>query len=194
MSNANTSLDAALEGLADVTLGSSPSIWPLAWGWWVLIIPTIVLIAALVIFVVKYRNKRRIKSKALAAVIQINESDPQALRKLHSILRAAVMHYFPAKNVSKLHGSAWQEFLVSKAKGQKRITKQITAELMALESSLYTKNPSISLADAKQSVTGWIQCCLPPSKVSDNAAADAAADNDTSIYKNDSKNQGVQHV
>ncbi|MFT5541349.1 MAG: hypothetical protein ACI97K_001923 [Glaciecola sp.] len=192
MNNANTSLDAALEGLADVTLGSSPSIWPLAWGWWVLIILTIVLIAALVIFVVKYRNKRRIKSRALAAIVQINESEPQALRKLHSILRAAVMHYYPAKNVCKLHGSAWQEFLVSKAKGQKRITQQITAELMALESSLYTKNSSISIADAKQSVTVWVQCCLPPSKVSGNAAT--AADNDTSIYKNDSKSQGVQHV
>lgn len=163
MNNTNPSLDKALENLADITLGESPSIWPLAWGWWALIIFMLAAITTLVILIINCRKKREIKRKALVAIEQINESEPQALRKLHAILRSAAVHYYPKHNISKLHGEAWQHFLVSQASGQKRITNDVTEGLINLESSLYTKSTSISMSEAKQSVRVWIQCCLPPS-------------------------------
>jgi hypothetical protein len=180
VSSTNPSLDSALADLADITLGQSPSIWPLAWGWWAIIIATIVLIAVITLLTVTYRSKRKIKRKALIAINKISENELHALRKLHAVLRAAVMHYYPEEDVSKLHGEAWQGFLISQGNRQKRVTNDITTNLKALESSLYTKTAAISVTDAKQSVATWLQCCLPSS----NAR----------LIKKDSEKQGEQHV
>jgi hypothetical protein len=190
VNNTNPALDKALENLADITLGESPSVWPLAWGWWVLIVLILAVITTLVILIISYRKKRKIKRKALTAIRQLNESEPQALRNLHAILRSAAIHYYPRHDISELHGDAWQHFLVSQASGQKRITKDVTEGLINLEQSLYTKSTSISMTQAKQSVSVWIQCCLPPSN-SDRLDIKV---NDTRHVSSEKQSQGVEHV
>lgn len=190
MNSTNPSLDNALENLADITLGESPSIWPLAWGWWVLIALTLAIVTTLVIFIIRYRKKRKIKRKALAAIGLIKEDEPQALRELHAILRSAALHYYPRHNISNLHGDTWQQFLVSQANGKKRITKDVTEGLINLESSLYTKSSSISITEAKQSVSVWIYHCLPPSN-SDSLLNDV---NNTKYFSQKEQRQGVKHV
>jgi len=54
---ADASLDAALQSLADISLGQTPSIWPLAWGWWILILLVIFAIVGIYWIVARYISK-----------------------------------------------------------------------------------------------------------------------------------------
>lgn len=163
-SQANPSLDAALGNLADVSLGQTPSIWPLAWGWWFVIIFVILALVGISWFVAAYIRKHKFQRKALKAINRITNNEPQALASLHAVLRSAVMHYFGSQQINSLQGESWQQFLQDKAKYTKKINGKSIAQLAELESSLYTKDPTISVDDAKQVVKLWVQHCLPPAK------------------------------
>lgn len=180
---ANPGLEAALENLADVSLGQKPSIWPLAWGWWVVIVLAFLAIAVIVWFVTAHIRKHKFKRKALRAVQSVSKNETQALANLHAVLRRAVMHYFGPQNISSLQGDSWQQFLQDRAKDAKKIDHESLSQLAELESSLYTKLPSISVDDAKQAVSLWIRHCLPP------AASEVASSEAFSTKK-----QGVEHV
>nr|WP_297349383.1 DUF4381 domain-containing protein [uncultured Glaciecola sp.] len=161
-SSVDASLDAALANLADISVGQTPSIWPLAWGWWVLILLVVVIIFGTFWIATRYFNKHKLKRSALKAIENISHSESQALSKLHAILRSAVMHYFPFENLNSLRGLAWQERLQVSAKQNKQVDEQCLLQLTQLEASLYTKKPSISVDDAKNAVYLWIKHCLPP--------------------------------
>ena len=180
---ANPGLDAALENLADVSLGQTPSIWPLAWGWWVIIVLVILVMVSIVWFVAAYIRKHQFKRRALQAVNNIVNDEPQALANLHAVLRRAAIHYFGSKEINSLQGEAWQRFLQDKAKRTSKIDEKSLAQLAQLESSLYTKEQSIQVDDAKQAVTLWIKHCLPPA-ASELASAEG-------VYTD---KRGVQHV
>lgn len=180
---ANPDLEAALENLADVSLGQTPSIWPLAWGWWLVIVVAILALASISWFVVAYIRKHKFQRKALKAVNNITNNEPQALVSLHAVLRRAVMHYFGSQEINSLQGGSWQQFLQDQAKYTKKIDDKSLAQLAQLESSLYTKAPSINVDDAKQAVTLWIKHCLPP------AASEIPGAKPILVNK-----QGVQHV
>ncbi len=180
---ANPGLEAALENLADVSLGQTPSIWPLAWGWWFVIVVAILALAGISWFVAVYIRKHKFQRKALTAVNNITNNEPQALVSLHAVLRRAVMHYFGTQEISSLQGEAWQHFLQNKAKHTKKINEKSLEQLAQLESSLYTKEPSINVDDAKQAVSLWIKHCLPP------AASELSTSSPILTDK-----QGVQHV
>lgn len=180
---ANPGLEAALENLADVSLGQTPSIWPLAWGWWFVIVVAILALAGISWFVAAYIRKHKFQRKALSAVNNISNNQPQALVNLHAVLRRAVMHYFSSQEINSLQGGSWQQFLQDQAKYTKKIDDKSLAQLAQLESSLYTKVPSINVGDAKQAVALWIKHCLPP--------AASAIPRSKPIHVN---NQGVQHV
>jgi hypothetical protein len=187
MTNTNSpvdaSLDAALENLADISVGQTPSMWPLAWGWWVLILLLAVILFGIFWITTRYINKHKLKRSALKAVENISDSESQALSKLHAILRSAVMHYFPFENLNSLQGWAWQERLQASAKHYKKVDEQCLTQLSQLEASLYTKQPSISVNDAKSAVYLWIKYCLPP----------AAAELDSSATVIPGR-KGEQHV
>lgn len=180
---ANPALEAALENLADVSLGQTPSIWPLAWGWWVVIVLALVTLGVIMWYFSAHIRKHKFKRKALRAVHSVSNNETQALATLHAVLRRTAVHYFGLHNISSLHGESWQQFLQDRAKGVKKIDYEALNQLAELESSLYTKLPSISVDDAKQAVSLWIRHCLPP------AASEVA-----SPQAFPAKNQGVEHV
>jgi hypothetical protein len=182
-SPAEASLDAALANLADISVGQTPSIWPLAWGWWVLILLVAFVIFGIFWIATRYFNKHKLKRSALKAVENISDSESQALSKLHAILRSAIIHYFPSENLNSLQGSAWQELLQVRSKHSKKVDEQCLIQLTQLEASLYTKKPSITVGDAKSAVYLWIKHCLPP--------AAAALQNSETLLPS---GKGDQHV
>ncbi|MFB0911896.1 MAG: DUF4381 domain-containing protein [Glaciecola sp.] len=159
---ADASLDAALANLADISVGETPSMWPLAWGWWLLILLVVVIIFGISWIAIRFINKHKLKRSALKAAKNISDSESQALSKLHAILRSAVMHYFPSENINSLQGLAWQKWLQDSAKHYKKVDEQCLTQLRQLEASLYTQQPSISVYDAKSAVYLWMNYCLPP--------------------------------
>lgn len=197
MNNTANPLDAALENLADITLGQTPSIWPLAWGWWVLIVASLLILSGAFWLLLNRIRKLKMKRRALQAVSVIDEHDKQALRKIHVVLRNAATHYLPLSDISGLQGNAWQGFLSAQASPHKKVTHEVLANIAQLESSLYTKTPSISVEEAKKSVSMWLRHCLPPSKSSKFANTGNSLVNNLNNSDTRStfaKTKGVQHV
>ncbi|MFQ3251363.1 MAG: hypothetical protein ACI9O6_003210 [Glaciecola sp.] len=181
ITSSNGQLDAALENLADISVGQTPSMWPLAWGWWVLIALITVLLAIIIWQAIEFVRKRKVKRRALKAIANIEEHDVKSLQKLHAILRSAIIHYFPSENISGIQGHVWQTFLHERMSPSLKANSDVVAQLNALETSLYTKSPSISTNEAKEAVSLCIKHSLPPAK-----SASAPSQNETE--------QGVQHV
>lgn len=160
-SSSNPQLDEALADLADISLGRTPSIWPLAWGWWALIVITTLVLVAAAWLMVMYIKKNKQKRKALRAIQQIDESSAQAFTQLHAILRSTAIHYYGPEQISGLQGSAWQTFLSSKTTHNKSISQDLARKLSQLETSMYKRTPSIAVNDAKNAVAQWIKQCVP---------------------------------
>jgi hypothetical protein len=158
ITSSNGQLDAALENLADISVGQTPSMWPLAWGWWVLIALITVLLAIIIWQAIEFVRKRKVKRRALKAIANIEEHD-----------------------ISGIQGHVWQTFLHERMSPSLKANSDVVAQLNALETSLYTKSPSISTNEAKEAVSLCIKHSLPPAK-----SASAPSQNETE--------QGVQHV
>ncbi|MEZ9385895.1 DUF4381 domain-containing protein [Vibrio lentus] len=97
--------------LSPIITPSAPSWWPLAWGWWSVIITAIVLIA-LVFFIVKRRQKNQYaKNEALACFRNSQSSNALSPSAAQDIVRQAALSYFPRDKVAGLSGDDWLAFL-----------------------------------------------------------------------------------
>jgi hypothetical protein len=151
-------LDQALDNLADISVGNEVSYWPLAWGWWVLIVLVCLASIAAAYAIIMYRQKRRIKRKALRTLQAMSLTESSALEDIHNVLRAACIHYYPDKNVSAMHGQSWLQFLCA----QHELKDAQKNTLRLLSQSLYQSDINISPESASNVVSEWLTKALPP--------------------------------
>lgn len=114
------SLEQALAGLRSIHNPPPPGVWPLAPGWWLLILLCILLPVA-VYFAVQLLKARRLRLRvrklAIAEFEQLNQAwtenpDPEvALAELALLLRRAAVAKFGKQQVAPLSGEAWLSFL-----------------------------------------------------------------------------------
>jgi hypothetical protein len=151
-------LDQALENLADISVGNEVSFWPLAWGWWVLIGFLCVALTVAIYTLIKYRQRRLVKRKAIRTVQSVSLTHADAIVDIHHVLRAACIHYFPNKNVSAMHGQQWLQFLFS----QHEPNEEDKVTLASLTESLYKADVQVSPEAASSAVNAWLNKALPP--------------------------------
>ncbi len=115
--------------LRDIHLPDSILWWPLAPGWWMLIV--LVVIVALSIFVYKktYYNRKLNKNIKLELAQHFNQykndhNAQQFIKQVSALLRRVSLYKFKQESVAKLHGTAWLEFLDSKLPQQKIIENE----------------------------------------------------------------------
>ncbi|TKF28629.1 DUF4381 domain-containing protein [Vibrio kanaloae] len=97
--------------LSPVIAPDAPTWWPLAWGWWAVIITAIALIA-LVFFIVKRRkNNQQAKQEALSYFSNSQSQDGLSPSKAQDIVRQAALSYFPREKIAGLSGDDWLTFL-----------------------------------------------------------------------------------
>ncbi|MEZ9871774.1 DUF4381 domain-containing protein [Vibrio sp. 10N.261.51.C6] len=97
--------------LSPVIAPDAPTWWPLAWGWWAVVITAIALIA-LVFFILKRRkNNQQAKQEALSYFSNSQSQDGLSPSKAQRILRQAALSYFPREKIAGLSGDDWLKFL-----------------------------------------------------------------------------------
>ena len=102
--------------LSPVIAPDAPTWWPLAWGWWALIITATALIA-LVFFMVKRRQiNQQAKQEALARLHNSQSSNALSPSTAQDIVRQAALSYFPREKVAGLAGDDWLKFLDAQLK------------------------------------------------------------------------------
>ncbi|ARP39872.1 DUF4381 domain-containing protein [Vibrio syngnathi] len=151
--------------LSPVIAPDAPTWWPLAWGWWALIITATALIA-LVFFMVKRRQiNQQAKQEALARLHNNQSSNALSPSTAQDIVRQAALSYFPREKVAGLAGDDWLKFLDAQLKNPLFVEKQAQ-----WQQSLY-QDPT-SMNDAQRKVQQqlvddcemWLRKALPPKR------------------------------
>lgn len=104
--------------LRDIHLPDPVSWWPIAPGWWLLIIT--VFITAVIIFLFRkiYRSKQlkrdiHAELDVIKQQFQKTENRSQLAKSLSILLRRASISFYPAKNIAGLTGENWLAYLDS---------------------------------------------------------------------------------
>ncbi len=107
-----------LAQLRDIHLPAEISWWPLAPGWWLLIIVLAVTAGWIISNVVKRYRANLYRRQALAKLIQIETriADPEALPDIFATLKQAANIAYPNQHFSSLGISKFIEFLQSSCK------------------------------------------------------------------------------
>lgn len=140
--------------LEDIILPPAISWWPLAWGWWALIVLSLIILAALVYGWLSWRKRRQQQAAALQALTTSTEN------LTGSALYSAINYWLKLQLKTQhpqtlhLHGQAWAEFLQQSTR-----TPIFNDELLqALSQGVYQTQPvDISREQCLAAAKQWLR-------------------------------------
>ena len=97
--------------------------WPLAPGWYLLAILSIVVIITVIFFIHRYYLYNRARRQALRLLTvfqqqyQRDSNGPLGAARVSELLKRVSLAYFPRESVASLQGESWIEFLNSSSNG-----------------------------------------------------------------------------
>lgn len=142
-----------LPELRDIYIPDGVSMWPLAYGWWVLALSIFVCVLLLQAFLFIYRRNK--KRYALRLLENISSSDIiSSARNISELLRRICIYKY--KEAVALSGEKWIEFLNSHSKKK---LEQEAADLLLNSpyvSNKQTKYSISSLRKLQDFVRQWI--------------------------------------
>ncbi|WP_100641987.1 DUF4381 domain-containing protein [Alteromonas facilis] len=123
-----------LAQLHDISLAQPVDWWPLAWGWWVVIICALAITTSLIVIVWRHRKNNRVRRAALAQIdsLDINSDFLARAGQINAILKQVVRHYFPVETSVSLHGAEWQHFM------QTQLPQRYHKQFVALSEHTFT--------------------------------------------------------
>lgn len=175
-----------LDQLADILPPDAVSIWPLAWGYWLLLVIIIALIGFSIFGTLQYRRTRKAKREALKNLGDLDTANEYFAHKIQVIMKTLCTHYVPMLSSSQMHGEGWKSLVVSIYQGKE--TSSLNQVIDSLYQSLYypkIKNDIDFINQnekIKDTIEEWIKSSFPcknevskPSyyqKVDDSAASE----------------------
>jgi hypothetical protein len=157
-----------LAELKDIVLPEQIHNYPLAAGWWILLILAVVSI----IYGISVWRKRKLlnvnKAKALAALAKLELSlepnqdssqEPQ-LDKIVAILKWSALAYFPRQQVANLYGRNLQTFMLSTLPS--KFHNQFNNDVGEILDHLYSPSNSQSAQEFNNAAQLWVKHALPP--------------------------------
>lgn len=149
-----------LEQLKDIHQSAPVGWWPLAWGWWVLVITLVAVLIFSVYSIRQYHLKRVAKKQSLSLLKQIHPQDSNWPVQIHVLLRRVCLTYFPTHNVAQLHGDKWLAFLSAQLSEKHAI--QLAPALKQLVMSQYQPmTQTLDFEEVNQCVKQWISLACP---------------------------------
>lgn len=115
------------------------SVWPLAWGWWLVIAALLVTVLLLAFFVVRHRQFNRARRSALALLEDISPRQADWPARCNALLKRVAVTYYPTEEVASLFGEKWREFLCYCL--PRRHVSRVNKGLELLSSQRFIANP-----------------------------------------------------
>ena len=112
-----------LSALHDIHLPKAIGWWPLAPGWYLLAIITIIFCLLIIVLSRRYYRNTQAKRKALLTLTVYQQQYEQegnsqcASAQVSELLKRVALVYYPRQEVASLQGEAWITFLNGTAKG-----------------------------------------------------------------------------
>lgn len=154
-----------MEGLPlrDIHLPGGVSLWPLAPGWWALLIALMIL-TFVVVRLWRRRSLRRYSLTQLRAIERQFASDGDARRlvtDISTLLRRVCLTYRPRDTVASLTGKAWRDALVSLSGPRGALPDKVAWQIVH---GPYNPAEPVEPKALVQHTRNWLRA-LPPSKV-----------------------------
>lgn len=153
-------LDSNLQ-LHDIVAAPAASWWPLAIGWYVVIIGGAVL---LVTSLLAIRRAYRMRHARRLALRQLHQHPPQSLAGISLLLKQAALAYFPAAHVSSQSQQQWWHFLLQQLSTKQRERFADLAESVSQASYQPTTQQQQWLTAYTEFADYWLRQALPPSR------------------------------
>ncbi|MBX2847951.1 MAG: DUF4381 domain-containing protein [Acidiferrobacterales bacterium] len=151
--------DQLAQQLRGLDLPEPVSWWPLAIGWWVVIVLGLCLIAFLVFKLIKWQRKNRYRKFAQTEISKVYKDWQQtqnSLQYLHSsnaILKRVTRKFETGADSSSLgkSGNAWAETL------QRYANKPLSDNtISALSTECYKAEPNVDINHVHQQIKAWL--------------------------------------
>ncbi|MEZ8466554.1 DUF4381 domain-containing protein [Vibrio splendidus] len=151
--------------LSPVIAPDAPTWWPLAWGWWAVIITAIFLIA-LVFFILKRRkNNQQAKQEALSYFSNSQSQDGLSPSKAQDIVRQAALSYFPREKIAGLSGDDWLKFLDAQLAKPLFAAKQSQwQQALYQDAALMNDEQKKAQQQLVNDCETWLRKALPPKR------------------------------
>ena len=146
--------------LKDIHLPEEVGVWPLAYGWWLLAAIVIGVVILSIVLYKRYQLRQRAKKQALSALKQLAPMDPNTPAECNSILKRAVLSYFPADEVANLHGDKWLEYLSMQLPEKTR--NSFAEPFTQLCDTLYRPASATDASAGIAAAQLWVSQALPP--------------------------------
>lgn len=104
--------EAILEQLAPLREPPEIGWWPLAPGWWALLVTAVIATAFVSRWLWRRRSSRHYRRLALTE-LQVLRANQGAVDALNRLLKAAALRAYPNQAIAALHGQSWLAFLCS---------------------------------------------------------------------------------
>ncbi len=138
------------------------SFFPLAFGWWLIILVPLLIIALLFLLQnLKKTGARFLARRELNAILNnFNLSNHIKLVKISELLKRVAIKKFGYHNISSLYGNKWADFIIVHSKNNNQTNKQLIA---ILASAVYAQNQIVdnsSLENVKNIALNFIKAVL----------------------------------
>jgi len=147
-----------LAKLHDIHLPAPIGWWPLAPGWYLLLVIVLLLLGLVFYFLRRAQRHKRAKLQALQLLhryeqeYQTEANSQQSSMKVSELLRRVALAYYPREDVAGLQGDAWLSFLARTSKGID--FKALSAYLLALH---YQPAKEVDLEPLFLNARRWIK-------------------------------------
>lgn len=153
----------SLAELHDIVLPEPVGWWPLAWGWWVLMLLLIGAMIGLGWWLQQRQLRHQTRKLAVAELNryqqQLSAHAPASYAAMNAIVKRAVLQLWPAQEVASLQGIDWLRFLVAQVPATKH--QEIAEPLLAYQHKLYQPTSASDAARYHGLLLQWLEQCLP---------------------------------
>ena len=143
----------------------APTWWPLAWGWWAVIVIAITLITLVFLIVKRRKNNQIPKQEALSYFSNRQSSNRLSPSEAQRILRQAALSYFPREKVAGLAGDDWLKFLDTQLKKPLFVAKQSQwQQALYQDAALMNDDQKKAQQQLVNDCETWLRKALPPKR------------------------------
>jgi hypothetical protein len=112
----NSHLIETLKEMKDIHMPTTEiSIWPLAPGWWIVIVAVSLFLYFAIRYYIKFTESMEVKAKKELEKIETKFAEHQDIKKLSidisALLKRVAIVKFGYNDIAPLHGKAWLDFL-----------------------------------------------------------------------------------
>lgn len=155
--NTNTSAAADLSQLKDIHLPDAITDWPIAFGWWTLLVVALLSMATAIYFWRHFRAKHANKKAALHLLaskyeqFKANADSQVFLQHSNQILKRYCLKQYPA--AVSLSGLAWTDFLIRHS--EKAFFNEAIAH--AMSEGLYQEHCQYNADELYHACSSWLK-------------------------------------